>query len=112
MVKRAMDCPVMEKRNRGRQPEMEGWGGNKVDGVGCEKRGCAGQKKVEGHSSRQPLWGGKKLMAKKKKKIRYQLKNILEVCTNLLRTLGDPRRKQFGDHCFKSQGIATADWNY
>ena len=41
--------------------------------MGCEKRGCSGQKKVEGHSIRRPLWGGKRLMAKKKKKIRLVL---------------------------------------
>ena len=46
---------------------MEGWGENKVEGVGCEKIGCVEQKKVEGHSSCRPLWGGKRLMAKKKK---------------------------------------------
>ena len=54
--------PSDGERNRGRL----GWGGNKVEGVRCEKRGCAGQKKVEGHSSRRPLWGEKRLMAKNK----------------------------------------------
>ena len=37
-----MDCPVMGKRKRKAVKEMERWGGNKVEGVACEKRGCTG----------------------------------------------------------------------
>ena len=69
VVRRAMDCPVMGKRNRGRQPRRwKDWvEAMKDEGVGCGKRRCAGQEKMERHSSRQPLWRGKRLTAKKRR---------------------------------------------
>ena len=44
---------------------MEGLGGSKDEGVGCGKRRYAGQEMMERHSSCQPLWREKRLMAKK-----------------------------------------------
>ena len=48
---------------------MKGLDGSKDEGAACGKRRCAGQEKMERHSSRRPLWRGKRLMAKKKIKI-------------------------------------------
>ena len=48
---------------------MEGLSGSKDEGVGCGKRRCAGQEKMERHSSHRTLWRGKRLMAKKKKRV-------------------------------------------
>ena len=58
VVRRAMDCPVMGKRNRGAK-EMEGWGGNKIEGVGVRREDALYRKRWRGIVAADPSEEGR-----------------------------------------------------
>ena len=66
VVRRAMDYPVMGKRNRGRQPRRwKDWVEARMKELGVGREGALDRKRWRGIVAANPS-GGKRLMAKKK----------------------------------------------
>ena len=58
VVRREMDCPVMGKRNGGRQPKR--WrDGNKVEGVGVSREDALDRKRWRGIVAADPSGEGR-----------------------------------------------------
>ena len=67
VVRRAMDCPVMGKRNRGRQPRRwKDWVEARMKELGVGREDALDRKRRRGIVAADPSWRGKRLMAKKK----------------------------------------------